>query len=316
MKILITGGGGFIGSNLTDRLLERGDEVLVIDNFETGRKDNLKPHKNLTLIEDTITEHRLVSTLMKDFMPDVVVHAAASYKDPDNWIKDSSTNTLGTATILQSMKELGLNRIIYFQTALCYGTKPLEQPISLKHPRFPENSSYSISKTAGEMYVELSGIDYVTFRLANGYGPRNISGPLPTFYHRLTNKKDCFIMNTRRDFIYIDDLINCVIKAIDGTMTGTYHISSGTDYSIKELFDAAIEALEIQLEKPVEIREPSADDAPSILLDPTLTKKTFNWNVKTPLNEGIKNTIKYYQVFGINQTFTHLAINNESKNVG
>lgn len=308
MKIFITGGSGFIGSNLTDKLLERGDEILVIDNYETGRKDNLKPHKNLTIIENTITNVELVTNLMKNFLPDVVIHAAASYKDPSNWINDANTNALGTAIIVQTMKNLDLKRLIYFQTALCYGVNPIEQPITLNHPLFPGNSSYSISKTTGEMYIELSGIDYVTFRLANGYGPRNISGPLPTFYHRLTNNKACFIMNTKRDFIYIDDLVDCVIIAIDGKGKGAYHISSGTDYSIKTLFDETLNALNIKLDNPVEVKEPSSDDAPSILLDPTRTYEDFNWKVTTSLKEGIKKTIEYYKKYGINETYTHLNI--------
>ena len=83
-----------------------------------------------------------------------------------------------------------MERLLYFQTALCYGTQPIEQPITLDHPIRPD-SSYAISKTAGEQYIELSGLDFVSFRLANAYGPRNISGPLPTFYHRLTEGKPC-----------------------------------------------------------------------------------------------------------------------------
>ena len=87
MKIFITGGSGFIGSHLADHLLARGDEVLVIDNFATGRRDNLSPHKNLQVVEDTICNEKVVNELMESFQPDLVIHAAASYKDPTNWIK-------------------------------------------------------------------------------------------------------------------------------------------------------------------------------------------------------------------------------------
>src|SRR5262249_49600349 len=90
------------------------------------------------------------------------------------------------------------------------------------------------SKTGGEQYVDLGGLDYISFRLANAYGPRNLSGPLPTFYQRLTTGKSCFVMDTRRDFIYIDDLIDCVMKAIacKGSK-GYYHISHGHDLGHK-----------------------------------------------------------------------------------
>ncbi len=304
MKIFITGGSGFIGSHLTDRLLARGDEVLVIDNFETGRRDNLKPHPKLQVIEDSICNEKRVHDLMQAFKPDVVVHAAASYKDPNNWVEDTKTNATGTAIVCQAMEKFGVKRIIYFQTALCYGLKPLEQPITLDHPILPRGSSYAISKTAGEDYVHLSGLDFVTFRLANAYGPRNISGPLPTFYKRLTTNQKCFVMDTRRDFIYIDDMIDCIMHAVDGKGQGTYHISSGSDFAIKELFDATTAALDMQITVDIKARQP--DDVYSILLDPSRTEKDFGWKTTVALALGVKQTIEYYQQHGIDETFTHL----------
>src|SRR3989338_5222056 len=105
MNVLITGGGGFIGSHLAERLLDRGDDVLVIDNFATGRRDNLKPHNNLTLVEGTIADTQLVSEAFSRFCPDRVVHAAASYKDPDNWQEDALTNVLGTVNVVKASKK-------------------------------------------------------------------------------------------------------------------------------------------------------------------------------------------------------------------
>ena len=309
MKVLITGGAGFIGSFLTDRLLARGDEVLVIDNFSTGRRDNLTPHKNLTLVEDTIADAALVHRLLDEYRPDKVVHAAASYKDPNNWVEDIRTNVLGTANVAQACLNVGTQALIYFQTALCYGLRPLEQPITLAHPIRPEGSSYAFSKTTGEQYIQQSGLNYISFRLANAYGPRNISGPLPTFFHRLTNHKPCFVMDTRRDFIFINDLIEVVMLALDGRgRWGPYHISSGSDFSIKELFDATVKALGITLEKEVEIRPRSMDDAPTILLDPSETNKDFGWEITTPLEAGVQAAVDYYKQYGITQTFTHLKI--------
>jgi UDP-glucose 4-epimerase len=307
MKVLVTGGAGFIGSHLADRLLARGDKVLVIDNFATGRRDNLRPSANLTLVEGTIADQATVDGAFDKSRPDFVIHAAASYKDPDNWIEDARTNVEGTANVMKAAKAVGVKRVIYFQTALCYGLVPLEQPITLKHPIRSTGSSYAISKTAGEQYVELGGIDYISFRLANAYGPRNLSGPLPTFYHRLTNTKPCFVMDTRRDFIYIDDLVACVMKAIDGAgRKGAYHISSGSDYAIKELFDATVKALGVKLDKPVEVRPRQPDDTFTILLDPSETNKDFGWKVTTPLETGVTKAIGYYREFGISQTYTHL----------
>src|SRR3954469_10402221 len=102
MKILITGGAGFIGSHLADRLLARGDEVVVIDNFATGRRDNLEPRAKLQLIEGTIADAALVKHAFERSRPDVVVHAAAAYKDPTDWAEDARTNVVGTANVVRA----------------------------------------------------------------------------------------------------------------------------------------------------------------------------------------------------------------------
>lgn len=311
MKVLITGGSGFVGSHLTDKLLADNHQVLVIDNFQTGRRDNLKPHPNLTIVEGSIADKSLVFNQFETFQPDQVVHAAAAYKDPHDWEEDTLTNILGAVYIVEASKKVGVKRLVYFQTSLCYGLKPIEQPITLNHPLFSGSneggSSYAISKTAAEQYIELSGLDFISFRLANAYGPRNISGPLPTFFHRLTNDKPCFVMDTRRDFIYIDDLIDVVLGALEGKGTrGYYHVATGSDYSIKELFDATLEALNITLENDVEVRERGEDDVYTILIDPTKTEQDFDWKASTPLKEGVAKAIQYYHDFGIEQTFTHL----------
>lgn len=305
MKILMTGGAGFIGSHLADRLLGRGDEVLVLDNFATARRDSLSARPRLTVVEGTIADSAKVSELVSGMGPDVLVHAAASYKDPDNWYEDALTNVVGTVNVVKAAKEAGIRRIVYFQTALCYGVRPLEQPITLDHPLRPGDSSYAISKTAGEHYVRLSGIDHVSLRLANVYGPRNISGPLPTFYQRLTTGKPCFVMETRRDFVYVDDLVDIAVMAIDGRGEGTYHVSSGSDVAIKDLFDATLKALKMKAD--VEVRPRNPDDAPSILLDPSRTIRDFSgWRPRVSLTTGVEKAIEWYREHGVGQTFTHL----------
>ena len=309
MNVLVTGGAGFIGSHLADRLLGRGDRVLVIDNFSTGRRENLTPHTNLQVVAGTIAEASLVHRLFKEFEPAQVIHAAASYKDPANWTEDSLTNVVGTANVVLAAKQTGVRRVIYFQTALCYGLHPVEQPITLSHPLRPEGSSYAISKTGGEQYVALSGLHYLSFRLANAYGPRNFSGPLPTFYHRTINNKPCFVMDTRRDFVFIEDLVEVVLLAMEGNPpSGPYHVSSGADYAIKDLFNATIKALAINPTPEVEVRPRSDDDAYTILLDPSKTNATFGWKASTPLETGVARTVEWYKRFGVSQTYTHLKM--------
>ncbi|MBW3569600.1 MAG: NAD-dependent epimerase/dehydratase family protein [Gemmatimonadetes bacterium] len=312
MRLLITGGSGFIGSHLADARLAKGDDVLVIDNFETGRRDNLAPHPRLEVVEGSIADAALVAETFERFRPDVVVHAAASYKDPENWAEDADTNVRGSALVTQAAQRVGARRLIYFQTALCYGLVPLEQPITLSHPIRPDGSSYAISKTAGEQYIALSGMEFLSFRLANAYGPRNISGPLPTFFQRLTEGKKCFVMDTRRDFVYVADLIQVVDRAIDGQgAPGYYHISSGGDYAIAELFEATVRALGVTLDEEVEVRPRNPDDAFTILLDPSKTNEQFAWKASTPLDEGVARAIDYYREFGIQETFTHLKLASE-----
>jgi UDP-glucose 4-epimerase len=287
--------------------MARGDHVVVIDNFETARRDNLAANKQLVLIEGTIADPELVNRSFDEHRPEVVVHAAASYKDPDNWYGDALTNVVGTANVVRAAERLGVRRLIYLQTALGYGLHPVEQPITLKHPLQPGGSSYAISKTAGEQYIFLSKLDYISFRLANAYGPRNLSGPLPTFYQRLTSGKPCFVMDTRRDFIYVSDLVEVISLAVDGRgRRGPYHVSSGKDFAIKELFDATVKALDMKLDRDVEVRPRNPDDVATILLDPSETEDDFDWRITTPLEVGVAATIDYYRTYGIEQTYTHL----------
>jgi len=306
MKVFVTGGSGLVGSTVIDLLLARGDEVVGIDNFATGRRDNLQPHPRLRLVENSITDARVVSELIGDFHPDVVIHTAASYKDPDDWVGDALTNGVGTANVARACRDHRVRRLIYFQTALCYGTKPLEQPITLGHPLNPVNSSYAISKTAGEHYIQLSGIDWVTFRLANIVGPRNVSGPLPIFFERLSRGKPCFVAKARRDFVFVHDLARTVLKAIDGTGEGTYHFSSGRDVAIKDLYDAVVRAMHLNDYPEAEVRPLGPDDAPTILLDPSRTFRDFGEMSFTPLDEVVAHTVAYYREYGVQGGYTHL----------
>ncbi|MBN8981875.1 MAG: NAD-dependent epimerase/dehydratase family protein [Rhizobiales bacterium] len=308
MKVFVTGGAGQVGSTVTDMLLARGDQVLAIDNFSTGRRDNLTEHKNLKLVEDTIVDGKVVDALFSEFKPQVVIHTAASYKDPDDWGTDALVNAAGTANIAKASKSHGVSRLIYFQTALCYGTKPTQSPITLDHPINPVNSSYAISKTCGEHYVQFSGVDWVTFRLANVIGERNVSGPLPIFYERLSGGKKCFVTPARRDFCYAKDLAKVVVRAADGTGKGTYHFSSGKDVSIRELYDAVVGAMKLNDYPEPEVKPLGPDDAASILLDPSRTFKDFGNVEFTPLTKIAEAAVERWKRDGVQGGYTHLKI--------
>ncbi|MGH6769073.1 MAG: NAD-dependent epimerase/dehydratase family protein [Xanthobacteraceae bacterium] len=306
MKVLVTGGSGQVGSTVADILLARGDTILSIDDFSTGRHDNLRDHAKLTKIEGTIADAILLERLFSDFKPDVVVHTAASYKDPEDWTTDALVNTVGSANIAKACRTHKVGRLIYFQTALCYGTKPLQQPIRLDHPINPVNSSYAISKTAGEHYIQFSKVDWVTFRLANVIGPRNVSGPLPIFYGRLSQGKPCFVTPARRDFCYAGDLAKVVVKAADGKGTGTYHFSSGKDVAIQELYDATVRAMKLNDYPQPEVKPLGPDDAPSILLDPSRTFADFGDIAFTPLDEIARLAVERWTKEGVVGGYTHL----------
>jgi UDP-glucose 4-epimerase len=306
MRAFVTGGSGQVGSTVVDMLLARGDTVMTIDNFATGRRDNLRDHPDLIQIEGTIADSKLIDRLFGEFEPEVVVHTAASYKDPDDWETDALVNAVGTANIAKASKTHKVERLIYFQTALCYGTKPVQQPIRLDHPINPVNSSYAISKTAGENYVQFSSVDWVTFRLANVIGPRNVSGPLPIFYGRLSRGQKCFVTPARRDFCYAGDLARVVVRAADGKGGGTYHFSSGRDVAIRELYDAVVNAMKLNHYPEPEVKPLGPDDAPSILLDPSRTFGDFGEIEFTPLEEIARLSVERWATEGVVGGYTHL----------
>lgn len=307
MNVFVTGGCGQIGSHVAEIHLARGDKVVAIDNFDTGRRIHLpEKHDKLTFVEGTIADKPLIDQLIGDLKPDVIVHTAASYKDPDNWFQDMLTNGVGGVNLIKAAKANAVGRFIYFQTALTYGVKPLKNPIPLDHPKNPANSSYAISKTTTEDFLEISGLDFVTFRLANVVGPRNVSGPLPLFYQRLKSGRQCFVTDARRDFVFVRDLAATVVKAVDGSGHGPYHFSSGSDIPIIDLYDAIVKALKLNDYPEPERRPLGPDDAASILLDPAKTFADFGTISFTPLDDVVAAAVSYYDTYGVHGGYTHL----------
>lgn len=308
MRVLISGIAGSLGSNIAERLLVQGNEIVGIDNFATGSADAVSEQRGLRFVEGSIADAELLKALFDSFKPDVVVHSAASYKDPDDWREDIATNVQGTASMVRASLATGVKRFINFQTALCYG-RPQERPVRLSHPLMPF-TSYGISKAAGELYLMSSGLPYVSLRMASVYGPRHYVGPIPTFYKRLKAAQKCFATDTRRDYVAMSDFLDLFDRIIvEGAPTGVYHLSTGEDISIKEIFDAVAEGIGLKLDAPVEVRPQAPDDVSSILLDPSQTKKDFGWAPKIPFREGLQELIAWYDTHGVEQTFSHLRGN-------
>lgn len=306
MRILITGGAGCLGSNLTERWLEAGHDVLVLDNFATGHRGSLpEGHGNLTIVEGSVTDRPLLDQLFAGFRPSHVVHSAAAYKDPDDWLEDARTNIEGTIHIVEAAKVAGVRRIVNFHTALGYG-RPERLPIPADAPARPF-TSYGISKQAGENYLAMSTLPFVSLRLANVTGPRLAIGPIPTFYTRLKAGKGCFCSKTIRDFIDMEDFFSVMdLVMLDDAPTGVFNVSTGTGHTIKEIFDIVVDHLGVELKEPVPEIEPGADDVPAVVLDPSKTIASLGWQPRYSFEQTIRRMLSWYDVHGVTAIYSHL----------
>lgn len=306
MRVLVTGGAGMVGSHIAELLEARGDQVITVDNFATGRPEHLVNLIKADKIENSISNLKFYDDIANRFPKiDAIVHTAASFANGNDWSDHINTNILGTSMVTRLAQKYNA-RLIYFQTALCYGPHPTIQPVPLDYPRQPMASSYAISKTAGELYIEQSGIDFVTFRLANIVGPRNLSGPLPIFFKRITNGEKCTIANAKRDFIDVRNLAPVVVQAIDGKGSGAYHFSSGKDVSILDLYKIVVKIMSLPTEPDFDYQENAAGGPPSILLDPSRTYADFNMPILNSIEETAQGAIEYYRQFGVTREVTHL----------
>lgn len=305
MKILITGGAGCLGSNLIEHWLPQGHEIFVIDNFATGRREVLPPVDGLTVREGSIADEALVEDCFAQFAPELVIHSAAAYKDPDDWAEDTATNVSGAINVARAAKRGGVRRLINFQTALCYG-RPERVPIPVDHPERPF-TSYGISKTAGERYLLSSELPVISLRLANITGPRLAIGPIPTFYQRIKAGKSCFCSDTRRDFLDMEDFLYVMETVIQPEAPGgVFNISSGESRSIKEVFDAVAAYLKLTPEAPP-IVPPGEDDVPEVVLDPFVTEAALGWRARVSFEETIRRMLAWYDAHGVSAIHSHLA---------
>jgi UDP-glucose 4-epimerase len=308
MRILITGGAGCLGSNLTEHYLSSGHEVLVLDNFITGHRGSLpEGHPQLKIIEGSVIDRPLVDDIFAEFKPTYVIHSAASYKDPDNWIEDARTNVEGLIHVVDASRTSGIRRFINFHTALGYG-RPTHIPIPVDAPARPF-TSYGISKQAAENYLQISGLPFVSMRLANVTGPRLAIGPIPTFYSRLKQGKACFCSRTVRDLIDMEDFLSITDLALaDDAPTGCFNVSTGTGHSIREIYDLVSSHLKIINEQPVPEVEPGPDDVPAVVLDPSKTMEAFGWKPRFQFADTIQRLLEWYDIYGVTAIYSHLKV--------
>jgi len=309
MRVLITGGAGFIGSHLAEELIKNKIEVGIVDDHETGNPENIPDSKYVWSQNVDICIYDYFYPIFRFFDPDIVVHAAASYKDPNHWHRDTEVNCTGTANVLECAREFKrVRKIIYLQTSLCYGNVDSQFPIKITQPINPVPNSYAITKTCAEQLIAMSGIPFISFRLANCYGPRNLSGAIPAFYRNILIGKEVYISTARRDFVYVSDLVRLLVRAVCGEGKGNYyHVSSGKDISILELFNIISRILHKTVShKLIEVE----NDVGSILLDPSKTMLDFpGWKTLVSLESGLQEAIKWYDKNPVGETYTHLRVN-------
>jgi UDP-glucose 4-epimerase len=312
-KILITGGAGFIGSHLVEYFKLQEFKILVVDDLTTGSfkttgSSNIEFLK-VSLVSVIEYENRVIA-----FSPDVVIHAAASYSEPDNWLSDVNNNIIGTINLINVCKKLNLLKFIYLQTSLCYGLSGNIESFRNDAPYFKGKyfggTSYAITKTAAELFLSISNIKFISLRLANIFGPGNFSGPIPIFFDNLKKKKKSIVVDSTREFLFIRDLINLISISIGSTIDkGYYNVSSGESTSIKEIFCIVAGHLGISdIENLYELKRISADDTKTISLDMSETKRDFNWKVETSFESAISETLDWYEKNDIKKTHTHLKL--------
>jgi nucleoside-diphosphate-sugar epimerase len=306
VRILITGGAGCLGANLVDHWVPAGHEILVLDNFATGHREALPEMPAVRIVTGSVTDRALVDRCFDEFAPDWVIHSAAAYKDPSDWLEDASTNVLGTIQTIEAARRHSVKRFVNFQTALGYG-RPTRVPIPVDHPQAPF-TSYGISKTAGEQYLAMSDLPYVSLRLANVTGPRLAIGPIPTFYTRLKAGQKCFCSDTVRDFLDLSDFLALMdLVLAEGAPTGIYNVSTGEGRTIKDVFDTVADYLGIRLPEPVPVVPPGADDVPAVVLDPSRTEEAFGWRAQVSFEDSVRRTLAWYDRYGVGAIFSHLA---------
>ena len=291
--ILVTGGAGFVGSHLVDALADAGEDPVVLDNFASGDRENLR--EDVRLIEADIADPGVVN-LISDLRPEVIVHAAAqvsvavSMQDPH---LDLTVNVQGTANVLEGAKVAGTRRFVFISSGGgVYGESDGADENTLPRPK----SYYSTHKYVGERYVELSGLSYANARLANVYGSRQRSdlegGVVAIFTQRLQNKQPILINGTgeqQRDLIYVADVVDSLLTMAKSDRDGTWNVGTGRSTSILEL----LRALEDQLEPAVEVRHgpPRPGDVKNSRLEIRSIRDDLGWEPRYGLAEGISEML-------------------------
>ena len=303
MKVLVTGGAGFIGSHLVDRLVQEGHEVVVVDNLLTGKRRNL--NKEARFYKQDIQSSRLERVFSRE-RPLLVMHLAAqvdlrrSVEDP---IFDAQVNILGTLNLLEQAVKYGTRKVIFSSSGgAIYGEQDVF-PAPESHPIRPL-SPYGISKLNGEQYLayyqRVSGIQHVILRYSNVYGPRQdpegeagvvaiVTGKM------LAGEQPIINGNGRqtRDFVFVDDVVEANLAVIGKEVQGIYNVGTAEETTVNDLFRLLVELTNANCK---ELHGPAkkGEQARSVV-DISRLRQELGWEPKVPLREGLKRTVEFFR---------------------
>ena len=294
MRAIVTGGAGFIGSHVADALLARGDEVWVVDNFASGKLENVP--EDAALVEDDVREP--LDDLFEDVQPDVCFHLAAqadvgtSVERPDY---DAEVNVIGTLRVLEAARAHGTHVVFASTGGAIYGE--CDGPAPEQAERRPV-SPYGISKLAGEEYLggwnRLHGAHHVALRFANVYGPRQEpsleGGVIAIFMERMKAGTQTQIFGDglqTRDFVYVGDVVRAAVAGANGG-PGVFNIGTGRETSVVDLHELCRQVTGSELQP--EFAPPRPGDARRSVIDPSLAARELGWRAEYELDAGLTET--------------------------
>jgi UDP-glucose 4-epimerase len=307
VKILVTGGAGFIGSTLVDRLVTEGHDVAIVDDLSSGTLDNLTfaLDAGARLHQLDIRDER-VSRVIADAHPDAVVHLAAqidvrlSVADP---VADAMANVIGTLRVLEGARQGGARKVLYATSGgAMYGSLGDGQPPATEQaPRHPE-SPYGVSKMVTldylALYRQLYGLDFTALALANVYGPRQDpfgeGGVVSIFGERLLEDLPCTVYGDgeqTRDFVFVGDVAEAFAAALTSGSGEVLNIGTGRETSVIELYRIMAAAAGSSRERVLAPARPG--EARRSCLDATLASRVLGWTPRTSLPDGVRATLRH-----------------------
>ena len=308
MKVLVTGGAGFIGSHLVRQLLDAKHDVTVLDNVSTGTWQHLPQGKDTCTCWEMDIRDKAAREKIEQAKFDIIVHLAAqtmvdvSIKDPEF---DASENVMGTVNILEAARHSGVQRIIFASTAASYGDVTEDKLPIREEETLAPMSFYGLTKVVAEKYLklyhDLYGLDYVALRFANVYGERQgdtgEGGVISIFAKRIAKDQGITVFGDgkqTRDFIYAGDIAAGIIGAMTTDKANTvYNLSNQTETSLLELIDLMAKAVGKAVEP--QFAAPREGDINRSMLCNEAAVQNLNWQPQMDLAEGLARTINYFK---------------------